>query len=325
MKISGHCIIIIKKTNSIYSSGFVDKENIKDYQQFREQYVNKSQKNSNFRRAVEEMDDIISESQTNSASTVVEMTDESNKAANEDGDIKINSSVEYIDTVLLPPSDRPTDSSMLFDQISQQIQKVLNAMLSNNDDTGDMEFEFIENQPHLLKVAKIHSNGSCLFGTFVHQLFGYKIDSNEHTEATRQLRQKIVDHISENFSSFEGAIQCRVEDEFNLSQMEDNKNACQIFLNDYLTRDDHWGGHETIQAVQEIYRVNILIIRELSTYNYFHRFDEPNTRVLLLAYRLGNKSNRHSHNHYDSVCKIDEDVIWNLVEFISKRQRMMGS
>lgn len=311
-----------------FSSGFVDKENIKIYQPFRERYASKCQNNSNFRRAVDEVDSIISNSQKNSSNTV-EMTEKLNKTGDDnddnDDDAKSSSSLEYVNTVLLPPSDEVQNPNVLFDQISKQIEKMLNATLSNTDQTEDMRFEMNVNQPHSVKVAKIPPNGSCLFGSIVHQLFGHKINSDEHVQATKQMRLNVVEYISKHYSSFESALQCRVEEEeINLKEIEDNKKACQIFLNEYLSRDNYWGGHETVQAVQEMYGVNILIFREQSSYNYFYRFNEPNTRILILAYRLGNKLNLNSHNHYDSVCKIDTDGIWNIAEFLWKRQQIYG-
>lgn len=44
-------------------SGFVEKKNIENYVQFREKYANKCRKNTNFRRAVEEIDNYISDPQ----------------------------------------------------------------------------------------------------------------------------------------------------------------------------------------------------------------------------------------------------------------------
>lgn len=244
-----------------------------------------------------------------------------------DGDgTSSSSSVEFVNAVVLSPSD-VLNADVLFNQISEQIDKMLKAATSNDEQTEEMQFELNESQPQSLsvKVVKIPPNGSCLFGSIVHQLFGHATNSDEHEKATKELRMNVVDYISKHYSSFEGALQSRVEDEINLREIEDNKKACQIFLNDYLSHPNCWGGHETVQAVQEMYRVNILIFREQSTYNYFHRFNEPNTRLLILAYRLGNKFNRNSHNHYDSVCKIDADGIWHLAEFLSRRQEMLNN
>lgn len=44
-------------------SGFVEKKNVENYVQFREKYVNKCRNNTNFRRAVEEIDNYISDPQ----------------------------------------------------------------------------------------------------------------------------------------------------------------------------------------------------------------------------------------------------------------------
>lgn len=299
-----------------FFSSFDDRKNVEDYQFYRDQNA----RNSHFRRAVDdEIDSIISNPQQN-GSDMVEITDELNEIYGVDNQSECDPSVEYVNAYnILPPNDHLTNSDVLFQQISEQMQKIGNATMSNNERTEEMQYELYINQPHWLEVAKIPPDGSCLFGTVVHQLFGHRINSDAHVQATRQLRQNVVQHISRNFSSFEGAIQCRVEDVYDLRQMENNYEACQIFLNDYLTSGNVWGGQETIQAVQEIYGVNILIFREPNSYNYFHRFNEPNTRVLMLAYRLGNKLNRLSHNHYDSVCNIDADEIRYLAEFLTEK------
>lgn len=285
---------------------------MEDYKFFREENASNYQGNSTFRPTVDEIDSIISNSQQNDLD-MVEITDDESES---------DSFVGHVDTNnVLPPTVHFTTTDDLYLQISEQIEKMSNATLSNSDRTERMQYGLIEggNDPHWLELAKIAGDGSCLFGAITHQLFGYKINSDEHVQATRQLRQNVVHYISEHLSTFEGALLDQVSDHSDLSQMEDFRRACQIFVNDYLSRDNVWGGQETIQAAQEMFSVNILVFREPNSYNYVHRFDEPNTRILLLAYRLGSTSNPLSHNHYDSVCNIDTDETWNLAQFLSEK------
>lgn len=52
----------IKIQFDINFSGFVEKKNTEDYKLHREKYVKKGRNNANFRRAVSDMDDFITDS-----------------------------------------------------------------------------------------------------------------------------------------------------------------------------------------------------------------------------------------------------------------------
>lgn len=316
-------------------SGFVDRENVEDYQFYREPNARIYQRNFDFRGDVDldvdvdDIDSIISDYQQNGLD-VVDITEddiadddiinELSKIIDEDNEIASDPSVSS-NNILPSPIDRLTGADLLYQQISEQIHKIRNATVSNDDRTERVQMT-IANDPLWLEVANATPDGSCMFGSFVHQLFGYKIRSDAQVQAVRQLRRDVVQYISEHFSEFQHVLLDGVLHENSLSQTEDTDRACRIFLNEYLPRNNVWGGQETIAAVQKMYRVNILVFREPDSYSYFHLFDEPNTRILLLAYRLGNRLNRLSHNHYDSVCNIEADEIRSLAYKLSTNQYM---
>lgn len=278
----------------------------------RDQYASLHPTNSKFRQAVDEVDNIIWDLQENGMDT-----DEMIDYSIIDDDTNGTSSIGYNDAVLPAPNDPLPTSDLLLNQITEHLRKMWNATQVNYDRTEDVQFELVENQPHWVTVARIPGDGNCLFGTFVHQLFGIEVNSFDFVEATEKLREDVVRYISNNFHDFEAEILARVFDEEQLNGMENIGEACQFFLNEYLSRDGYWGADETIKAIQLMYRVNILVFKEPNLYNYFQRFDEPNTRMLILMHRLGNRLHRSPHNHYDSVCRIHTDDILNLVEFLA--------
>lgn len=106
-------------------------------------------------------------------------------------------------------------------------------------------------KPRLLKTAIIARDGSCMFGTIVHQLSMHKINSNEHIQATQELRKSVVEHISRHNTSFEFAIQGRFYDNINPESIKDLSKECKVILKEYLHMDYYWGGPETLKAVQE--------------------------------------------------------------------------
>lgn len=254
------------------------------------------------------------------ANEIEEVANKNEPFSNTEIDKISDLSAEYINAVDWSPKN-VQDPNVLFHQIAKQIEKMLHATRSNNDNIESMAYELIENRPQSLKVAKIDPNGSCLFGSLVHQLFGLKLSSGKHIRATKRMRQEVVEHISENYSSFELALRYRAYEENDPDQIEDMRKECETILNVHLPRDNYWGGSETMKAIQEMYRVNILIFNEHGTCYFFNGFKEVYKQILILAYRLGTRSMDHgrkSYNHYDSVCDITSNEIWHLVEFLSK-------
>ena len=213
----------------------------------------------------------------------------------------------------------------MFDQISAQIKKMLTVALSNNEKAERMTFELAKNDLQSLKVAKIRPNGACLFGALTHQFFGHKIDSDEHERATKQMRMNVVNHISSHYSSFQKELRGRVYAEINPKSIKDMEKEIKVILNDYLPLDHYWGGAETLKAVREIHQVNILILNERGTCQFFYNFKEEYKRTLILAFRLEDKTlveiNLDSYNHYDSVYDISSNEILSIIEILSEREQ----
>lgn len=219
-------------------------------------------------------------------------------------------------------------SELIFSQISTQLNKILAATLSNNDTTEQMVFELAENELQTSKVAKISPNGACTFGSFVHQLTGCKANSDEHIQAAKQIRMNIVKHISNHYSSFQKELRDRVYAEINSKSIKDIDKECKIILNNFLPLDYYWGGAETLKAMRELYRCNILVLNERGTCHFFNHFNEKYNRTLILAFRLENKTaskiDIDSYNHYDSVCEISSDGILQIIEHLNERARKMN-
>lgn len=219
-------------------------------------------------------------------------------------------------------------TGLMFRQISTQLSKMLTATLSNSDQIEEMAFELTENEIQSLKVASISPNGACIFGAMAHQLIGQKINSIEHMNATKQIRKDVVHHISSHYSSFEKELRDRVYAEINPDSIKDIRKECKTILNHYLPLDHYWGGAETMKAVREMYKVNILVLNERGTCHFFNHFNQDYNRTLLLAFRLQDKTATEididSYNHYDSVCDISADTIPQILDIFLKRMQKMN-
>lgn len=158
-----------------------------------------------------------------------------------------NFSIEYVDVEVISPNTQESNTQsigqneLIFGQINQQLSKMLQATLSNNDTTEEMEFELIENDLQSAKVAKIHPNGACTFGAIVHQLMGYKICSDEHTRAVKKLRTDVVHYISSNYSSIRSELRDRVYAEINPKLITDIDKECKILLRNFFPLEYYWG------------------------------------------------------------------------------------
>lgn len=248
---------------------------------------------------------------------------------------KHNFTVEYIDVVVEEELTQSSatqhsannQSGLMFRQISTQLTKMLTATLSNREQIEEMAFELTEDKILHSKVARIRPNGACVFGTIAHQMIGQKINSDEHVNATKQIRKDVVHYISSHFSSFAKELKDRVYAEINPNAIKDMDKECKTILNDYLPLDHYWGGAETLKAVREMYKVNVLVLNERGTCHFFNHFNEEYNRTLLLAFRLqditATEIDVDSYNHYDSVYDISSDTIPQIIDFLLKRMERM--
>lgn len=229
-----------------------------------------------------------------------------------------NFSVEYVDVDTkvdsIENTMNPNASTLIFNEITTQLGKMLSATLSHNDETSQMYFHLIENESLSLKIANIPPDGSCLFGSIVHQLFAYKINSDDHRNKTKELRASVVDYISRNYLSFKYELQGRVYEDMNADLVNDLDKECRNIFETYLPLNDYYGGAETLKAVQEMLHVNIIAFYEQGTCEFSRPFNDAYTRTLILAYKLSNSGDEY--DHYDSVYDISSNEILKSIEFL---------
>lgn len=92
------------------------------------------------------------------------------------------------------------------------------------------------------------------------------------------------------------------------------------FLEESLSKSGYYGGHESLTAISEIYKVNILVFREKDTFSIINGFNKTYHRTICLAYRLGNKGKTNKYNHYDSVGGINTNILRQCVQMLSTKE-----
>lgn len=221
-----------------------------------------------------------------------------------------NFSVEYVS----PMNSTNQPELWLFDQITVQIQKMMYSNLQNGDTEDRMNFT-IKNMKKYLTVVKTYADGNCLFSAIAHQLTPNPIKNKKHIANTAKLRSDVVKHIlePENFSNYQVAVQYEMQQHDNFDDVIDSTAKCKLWVQNVLSRSGRWGGLETIQAVSNMYRVNVVIFNENGACNMVKASNDEFDRTILLAYRLGAND---VHNHYDSVTDMDSDTMYTTADFI---------
>lgn len=201
----------------------------------------------------------------------------------------------------------------LFKQLADQIGVMTTAVLVNSENQESMQAQ-LENDTIYVTCAKIQADGNCMFGSLAHQLHQYPINSDDHHNATKKLRAEVVEYIldPQNFASFQFILQDRVYDIKSKNQIEDMATECKMYVRHVLSRESQsnsWGGQETLKAVSEIYRVNIITI------------NENGTCVIAIAWRTGFIQNgKEIRNHYDSISDISANDIYTVANFLINRK-----
>lgn len=196
----------------------------------------------------------------------------------------------------------------LFTQMSKQNIELVNTTHSNNEEIVDffvnMDLESMKSSKSI-KICKIDGDGSCLFGSLAHQISFPIIGSANHKILSIRLRKQCVDHIKANFDRYIPFLKSRLieihgNEKFDMKNL-DVKKQCRQFLDSTLPLHETFGGVESIKAVSEIQKVNIITVTENGDCNLVHLLDTKYGRTVFIAYRNG--------NHYDSVAEIDARTI----------------
>lgn len=199
----------------------------------------------------------------------------------------------------------------IYSQLSSQINVMMPVVLSNSESREEVYFLLNKISSPLI-VAKINGDGNCLFAALAHQIVKNKINSSDHQLATKNLRQRVVNHIlnPNNFPRFEQALHDRVYEMKRKDEINDMATDCKLFVKHSLAQNGFWGGTETILAVSELEQVNIVIFFERGPCS-MQSFRNHN-RSVCIGYRLASKDKGETlRNHYDSVCDLQSAVLYN--------------
>lgn len=213
---------------------------------------------------------------------------------------------------------------LIYTQLSVQRLKMKNAVSMHKETIENITFDLSEHVDGSIGVIKIKTDGNCLFSALAHQLYCVKVNSKEHQNATKEIRQKSSAFIKQNYSSFANAIKGRIFDR--LSKNDENivkiktgeikiDQECSIFVNHCLPKQGFWGGFESLKAISQIYKTNILVFSENSGYYFAERFNAGFDRSVFIAFRHVNVLEEIQaaadveKNHYDSVVDVCPELI----------------
>lgn len=213
-----------------------------------------------------------------------------------------------------------------FNTLRAQLQfhniQMTNTAIQNREELSDCEIQLSNGIFSTIELYKIPADGNCFFGATVHQIYKLKVGSDEYIQRVAELRTKVVAHIKSNLQRYERTIFGRVYAQ-HCNENENTKRTKKPnipedstkFLDSYLSKDTAWAGPETIQAISEIFEVNVIIFNEWGEVNCGNSFDSSYKDVITIAFRVSGKDNNKENvsntqrNHYDSVIKISNDVL----------------
>lgn len=206
--------------------------------------------------------------------------------------------------------------NIIYKQFAEQNLSMLEAVLTNCEKCEVMEVN-IDDQLTEVSIVPIQPDGNCLYSTILHQLDGIETKSSQHIERTGLLRKQVVQHIKNNEGDFKSAIMGNIIEnpEFNIDG--DMDKSCADFVR-RLASDGFWGGSESILAVSQIYRVKIVVFAEKKEFYMPIGFNCLYNRSLFLAYRLGVIGGKISYIHYDSICGINESILYKCAQKFAK-------
>lgn len=226
--------------------------------------------------------------------------------------------------------------NQLNEQISKQIVKMWNIATVHGEhlDCG-VQCTNTDDLHISVDVVQVHGNGDCLLSSAAHQLFGKDINSPEHKILTDTLRANVVKHIQEHYDDFFFDIRGHVLelqeiaaidpscDTYGFNDFANIDDACKHFIDKCLILPGFWAGAETLKAIHFIHGVDIVVFYENGHVTYYNNKNEKVNRIIALAYRVS--SDPTKYNHYDSVCSMQPEAIYNTAKIISKRLNQNNS
>lgn len=219
------------------------------------------------------------------------------------------------------PGDTLKSSSMisvLFELFESQNRQLIDSSLHSHDPENLLEIK-IDNQIMNIKIAKIDRDGNCMFAAVMHQLEYSDINSALHKKSTAELRAKVVSYIMEHFDAYRHVLQVRLKFP---SEFIDEKG--KHFLANELSSNGTWGGSESLIAMSEMFNINILVFNEGGSFSFSNVFKPEYNRCIFLAYRKSSKQSGNTHDHYDSIYKIDEQLLFGIASDLGGKMEQVN-
>lgn len=204
----------------------------------------------------------------------------------------------------------------LFSQISKQNIQMINSTYANGEEVRDfisiVDPKTKEPIPKV-KVCDMRADNCCLFAAITHQLFFMKNKSDAHLEAIQSLRECVVKHITDRLPDFIPVLKNRIR--LRKASIENDDliyKKCSEFVQKGLSSVNCWGGTESLKAISEMYKTNIIIINDDGKCNFAESYSPSNERSITIAFcalKCGIQKNNNSRNHYNSVAEINDQII----------------
>lgn len=163
-----------------------------------------------------------------------------------------------------------------------------------------------------LWLQRIPGNGSCLFGSLVHQVLGIHPDEEIFLSTSLHVRALIVDHLRRNFARYYEYLVPFAED-FVRHGFVDEYDRVWKYL-DLLSDSQFWGGEECLSVACELYGINITVWDERTGRLREYLNESPDARQIAVFY---------TGLHYDSVmfaAHMDNTDSFGAIDISSARQ-----
>lgn len=208
----------------------------------------------------------------------------------------------------------------IYYQLTTQINNMTAAVLESGSIEYSMVFELQKGLICHLMVALIDGDGNCLFAAIAHQLFKCSPNTAKHKELTKLLRSEAVEYILKNIQSFEHTLKDRVYAVKDASEISDISTECKIFVRHVLSRNGTYGGYESVKALSELYKINIITFYEDESC-YIEPKKNMHDKTIAIAYRFGyDNNNEKVRNHYDSVSDMNSEYIMAASDLIINKR-----
>lgn len=202
------------------------------------------------------------------------------------------------------------NEKFIYFQINHQVNRIRKIAVENKERKSIYNIQINKTEHFKIDTALIAADGDCLVGAMAHQLYGHKLQSENHKKATKILRQDAVNYMKNNIDDFKNVI-AYADDFAKFSKEKDDDAAIGDYIEN-LSKPTIWCGTEMLIAISRLKSINIIIFCENGTSCMVQpfNFDFNSCAILLFCrYETILKSNTEN-NHYNSVIRMDENAMY---------------